>query len=437
MPAALTLKQAREKRHDAIKKGQQVLADNRDEEGKVPAEKIEEANGFFDEAEGYDETINTLSRSETFDAPPPDEGDENVHYPPADAGSDGVSQRELWLRSYKFEKPFAPAYTKAKAGKRGTREWCEAFTNYLTGETLPPDTVAQLQSDSAEDGGYLVASEQFAAGLLKELDDEVFIRRVARIHTVREAESLGIRKRTARANTFDWSSELGEPTPDSSLKFGKKVLTPHYLTGEIKVSRDLLRRAVMPVDMIVREEIARDSGEKMEDAYLLGDGVGKPLGLFVPSSDGISTSRDELTGSDTDFVAANMIAAKYSLKMRYHTNARWMFHRDGVSKLYQLADDFGHFLFRPGRGLLDNDPDQMLGIPILTSERVPNTFTAGNYVGLLGDFRYYEIVDALDLEVLVLTELFARQNMIGYIARLKTDGCPTLEEAFIRLQTGT
>ena len=45
----------------------------------------------------------------------------------------------------------------------------------------------------------------------------------------------------------------------------------------------------------------------------------------------------------------------------------------------------------------------------------------------------YWIVDGTALEVMVLTELYAPENQIGYIARLSTDGMPVLEEAFARV----
>jgi HK97 family phage major capsid protein len=71
------------------------------------------------------------------------------------------------------------------------------------------------------------------------------------------------------------------------------------------------------------------------------------------------------------------------------------------------------------------------------SEKVPHTFTNGLYVGLLANWRYYEIADALDMEVQVLDQLYAVTNQIAYIGRLKTDGMPTLEEAFARVKCST
>lgn len=337
-----------------------------------------------------------------------------------------------------------PNYVQLPAGNRGSAAYREAFADFLAmGEKS--NKLAALQSDDQEQAGYLLASEQFAAGILKEVDDLLFVRQHARIHTVREANTLGIRARTARADTFDWSAELSVSDEDTSLKYGKRVLTPHHLTGQILVSRDLLRRSVVPVESEVTMELARDAGEKMEDGYLMGNGDRQPLGVFTPSTDGISTGRDVLTGSATDFLSNQLLAAKYALKSQYRMGqrgqVRWLFHRDAIAKIAKLRESTdGQYLLRVGMGVAqDGGPpeDNLLGFPVDESERAPNTFTDGNYVGLLANWNYYEIADALDMEMQVLFELFARTNQVGYIARLKTDGMPTLEEAFVRLKTGT
>ena len=87
-------------------------------------------------------------------------------------------------------------------------------------------------------------------------------------------------------------------------------------------------------------------------------------------------------------------------------------------------------------GITADDPDRLLGLPVGESEYVPNTFTTTLYVGVLGDFRWYWIADALDIEIQRLNELFAATNQVGFIARLKNDGMPVLEEAFARVQLG-
>jgi HK97 family phage major capsid protein len=73
---------------------------------------------------------------------------------------------------------------------------------------------------------------------------------------------------------------------------------------------------------------------------------------------------------------------------------------------------------------------------VFLSEYAPNTFTSGKYVGILGDFRFYWIADALDMQIQRLVELYAETNQVGLIGRLETDGMPVLSEAFTRVTLG-
>lgn len=366
---------------------------------------------------------------------------------------DRSAQRMITIREGRTSSG-QPRYVQVPAGSRGTQAYRDGFARFLaTGHAcagLDQNTgigsdgishYATLQSDSAQRAGYLVAEEEFVSELLKEVDDLLFIRRRARVHQVPVASSLGIRKRTSRLNSFAWSSELEVSANDTALKYGKKVLTPHHLTGSVKISRDLARRSSMIVSE-VRGELSRDAAEKMEDGYMLGTGDRQPQGVFVASSDGISTARDVVTGSSTNFTADGLLDAKYALKSQYRRGQRgeisWLFHRDGIAKIAKLKDNDNQYLFRVGAGFAADNmapEDMLLGYPVDESERAPNTFTTGLYVGLLANWRYYEIADALDMEIQVLEELNARTNELEYIGRLKTDGMPTLEEAFVRLKT--
>lgn len=368
------------------------------------------------------------------------------------SGGRGEKQRMVMLREGRTSSG-QPRYVPVAASRRGSEQYRTAFQSALstargfagldevTGIAGGISQYATLQSDSAQQAGYLVAEEEFASDLLKEVDDLVFIRRRAKVHQVPVASSLGIRKRTSRLNSFAWSSELEVSANDTALKYGKKVLTPHHLTGSVKISRDLARRSSMIVGE-VRGELARDAGEKMEDGYMLGTGDRQPMGVFVASSDGISTARDVQTGSATNITADGLISAKYALKSQYRRGQRgeisWLFHRDAIKLIALLKDGENQYLFRVGAGFASDNQapeDMLLGYPVDESERAPHTFTTGLYVGLLANWRYYEIADALDMEIQVLTELNARTNEYEYIGRLKTDGMPTLEEAFVRLKT--
>jgi HK97 family phage major capsid protein len=127
-----------------------------------------------------------------------------------------------------------------------------------------------------------------------------------------------------------------------------------------------------------------------------------------------------------------LIAAKYALKDAYRMKANWLFHRNAVEQVSKLKDGDGQYLWQPS--VQAGQPDRLFNLPIVTSEFAPNTFTTGLYVGLLGDFSFYWIVDSMDLEIQRLVELYAETNQTGFIGRAFTDGQPVLAEAFARVK---
>jgi HK97 family phage major capsid protein len=75
-------------------------------------------------------------------------------------------------------------------------------------------------------------------------------------------------------------------------------------------------------------------------------------------------------------------------------------------------------------------------VPVLVSEYAPNTFTTGLYLGLIGDLSYYWIADNMSMQIQRLVELGALTNQDYFIGRMKLDGMPVLEKAFVRVTLG-
>lgn len=335
-----------------------------------------------------------------------------------------------------------------KAGSpRDSEEYRELFASYIGAPSQAAALgIAQrahqyrlehrdLSVDSDTQAGYLVPPEQFVMELLKDLDNAVKIRSFARTFQVRQAKSLGVPKRTAAASTWAWGSEIAAPTADTGLAYGKRELHPKNASGLIKVSRDFLRSALMSGEGIVRQELSIDGGELLENGFMTGSGAGQPLGLFTASDDGIPTSRDMATGNAaTAITVEGLRNAKYHIKQPHWPNLRWLGSRDFHKQIYALSDGIGRPLFV--ESLKAGEPDRVMGFPLEVSEFAPATFTTGLYVGILGDFRYYWIVDALDMELQRLDELYAANNQVGFIGRLKVDAAPVLAEAFARVKLG-
>lgn len=298
---------------------------------------------------------------------------------------------------------------------------------------LADPEVRALQADSDIYGGYIVPPQQWVSGLIQAVDNLVFMQSLSTVYVNVNAESLGQASLDNDPADPTWTKEIATGTEDSTMSFGKRELRPHPLAQLLKVSRKLIRVSNPSAEGIVRDRMAYKFAVVTENAYMNGTGSEQPLGLFAASSNGISTGRDVSTGNTATSIGADgLIEAKYTLKGQYHGSARWIFHRNAVKQIRKLKDGNGDYLWQ--RGLASDRPDSILDLPYSMSEYVPAIFTTGLYVGILGDFKFYYIAFALDMEIQRLEELYAATNQVGFIGRVEVDGMPVLEEAFVRVK---
>lgn len=317
------------------------------------------------------------------------------------------------------------------ADEENVKKQSRAMQGYMRTGAVAPELRA-LQADSDVAGGFMTTPQQFVNRLIQAVDNQVFLRQWATPNPVANAQSLGMPYLANDPDDADWTSELGTGNLDSAMSFGKRELFPHPLAKRIKISNKLLR--LNPdVEQLAITRLAYKFAVSFEKAGMTGSGANKPLGVFTASADGISTGRDVSTDNTTTaFTADGLKNAKYALKGAYWPRAKWLFHRDAVKMLAKLKDLEGRYIWQSAVQL--GQPDMLEGIPLFTSEYAPNTFTAGLYVGILGDFSYYHTADALDFGLQRLNELYAEANQTGFIGRLESDGMPVLEEAFVRVK---
>lgn len=313
---------------------------------------------------------------------------------------------------------------------RSQERYLSAFNRYLS--TGKEQLGLQVSKDNK--GGFLT-STQFAAEIIKAVDDQVVIRQLARVlPPLGQAVSLGVPTRDSRLSSGTWQAEIpaSDISEDNGITFGKRELMPHLAQWLIKAGLKFIRSSSIDGEGFVRDEIAYAAGTTMENGYLTGTGDQQPLGMFVASNDGVPTSRDVTASATTSFTADNLIDLLFNLKPQYQQNATGLFSRTAVKMTRKLKDGNGQYLWQPG---LAGVPSTILERPYVQSEFVPSTFTTGLYVGMFADLQAgYWIVDSLAMEIQVLIELFRLRNQIGYIASIETDGMPVLPEAFSRLK---
>ena len=427
----MKIEELKEQRNNCIQRARDIV-DQADKEGRqMSAEERQNSDKWLEDAESFKDQIEHLRKLERMEASLDEIDDTARSNRPAPIQPDREEEErhsvsfEYRGEKHEFDRE-SPVYGTSQDAYR------KAFWGYLR-DGVKNDELRNLQMDSDTAGGYLIPAA-FQMSLIEAVDDLVWIRGLANVQLVPNANSLGRPSRENDIADADWTTELATGSEDSTLDFGKRELTPHPLAKRIKVSKKLLRASTMGMEGYVRGRLAYKRSITQEKAFMTGSGAGQPLGVFTASADGIPTSRDVSTdNSATAMTADGLKEAFYNQKVQYRNRAVWVFHRDGCKQIAKLKDGEGNYLLTTSNNQPGGGPDMLFGRPIYESEYAPNTFTTGQYVGIFGDFSHYMIVDALMGEIQRLDELYAATNEVGFIDRSETDGMPVLSEAFTRV----
>lgn len=336
----------------------------------------------------------------------------------------------------------APAEYRTRYGapdhEKRFSQWLDGLRYFAT-DQVDPDRLnneqrSVMQAFVQNLGGYITVGEQFMNQLIKSADDAMKFRQLATVIPVASTASLGVPTLDTDIDDFDEGGELTEAEEDN-IEIGKRELRPHKLKSKVvRVSRDLLANALMPVQDLVMNRIIYKRNSAQENHFMTGSGANQSLGLFTASNDGIGTSYDISTGNTTALVKFDNLKTIYwKLHEAYRSRAVWVFHPDILLQLDKEKDGQGQYLWN--RDVTTTGQLQFLGRPVIDSRFAPNTVTASAYVGIFGDLSFYWIAEATNMTLQVLQEKYTLNNQIGLLAgNIAFDGMPILGEAFRRVQ---
>ena len=313
-------------------------------------------------------------------------------------------------------KPNAQVAGETKTG-RATDEYKRAFWNNMRNRnSYEIQNALSIGTDS--EGGYLVPDE-YEKKLVGALEDEVFFRSLATVIKT----SSGDRKIPIVTSKGEaaWIDEGGQ-FPESDDSFGQTSIGAHKLATMIKVSDELLNDSVFNIEQYISKEFGRRIGTKEEEAFFIGDGTGKPIGIFNKTG-GAETG---VTAASTGITFDDVMDLYYSLRAPYRNKATWILNDSTVKAIRKLKDGNGNYIWQPS--VREGEPDRILNRPYRTSIYVPE-LAAGNRVMAFGDYSYYWIADRQGRSFKRLNELFATTGQVGFLASERVDGKLILSEA--------
>lgn len=305
-------------------------------------------------------------------------------------------------------KPFRGEQEKEKTG-RASDEYRDAMISAMRSNFRNVSNVLQEGVDA--DGGYLVP-EEYDRRLIDVLDGENIMRGLATTITTAGQHKINI---AATKPAAAWIEEGGALTFGDAT-FDQIYLDAYKLHVAIKVTEELLYDNAFGLENYIITQFGKALANAEEDAFLNGDGKGKPTGIFDKTKGG------QIAGTLTAAIKSDdLIDLVYGLKRPYRKSASFIMNDSTLASLRKLKDNNGAYIWQPS--YKEGEPDRVLGYTVHTSSFAPTNAIA------FGDYSYYNIGDRGSRSFGELRELFAGNGMIGFLAKERVDGKLVLPEA--------
>ena len=308
-----------------------------------------------------------------------------------------------------------PENAKPAGGFRATDEYKQDMLTAMRTRFRNISNV--LQEGNDQQGGYLVPVE-YDNRLIDVLNEENIMRSLATKITTSGEHKINI---AATKPAAAWIEEGGALTFGDAT-FDQIMMDAYKLHVAIKVTEELLYDAAFNLEGYIIDQFGKALANAEEDAFLNGDGKGKPMGVFDTTNGG----QYNTTTSTANISADDIINLVYTLKRPYRKSAAFITNDKTLASLRKLKDNNGAYLWQPA--LTAGEPDRLFGYAIHTSQFAPEA-AAGNPAMAFGDFSYYNIGDRGSRSMQELKELFAGNGMVGYVMKERVDGRLILPEA--------
>lgn len=191
----------------------------------------------------------------------------------------------------------------APATGRASAEYKEAMLMAFRTNFRQIGNVLQEGIDAS--GGYLVPVE-YDSRLIDKMTEENVMRQLGTTITTSGEHKINI---AAAKPAASWIEEGGALTFGEAT-FAQMILDAHKLHVAVKVTEELLYDAAFNLESYLMDQFGRALANAEEEAFMIGDGEGKPTGIFDATNGG----QLAVTTKGASPTADDIIDLIYSLK---------------------------------------------------------------------------------------------------------------------------
>ena len=304
----------------------------------------------------------------------------------------------------------------------------KSFWGFVRGgvESLEPDERKSLIVGDDTKGGFL-APDQFVAEIQKELVEISPIRAAARVGPT-SAGAVVLPKRTGRM-TARWVGET-EERPKTEPAYGQAEIEVHEMAAYVDVSNRLLEDAAVDISAELSMDFAEEFGRLEGVAFVLGNGVKKPVGILA--DEGVTAVAN---GHATTLNPDKLITTMYDLPAWYRNRGSWLMNSATIAVVRLFKGTDGRYLWQ--ESLAEGQPPTLLGRPVIEAPDMPDV-ASGETPIAYGDFASaYRIYDRVGLSILRDPYSVATEGLVRFHGRKRVGGAVTRAEAIRKLKMTT
>ncbi|MGO1048796.1 phage major capsid protein [Crossiella sp. CA198] len=175
----------------------------------------------------------------------------------------------------------------------------------------------------------------------------------------------------------------GAAIPESDPSFGPHVeINAFKYAYRVLATREILEDSIFDLGRYLVSQAGPAFADGLNRHFLVGDGVGKPKGLFTAAPVG------KTLAAKTAVTADELIDIYHTLIPPYRRAATWLMHDSTAASIRKLKDNTGNYLWQ--ESLRVGEPSTILGKPVLNDVAVP-ALAADAKVMSFGDLSAYYV----------------------------------------------
>lgn len=280
----------------------------------------------------------------------------------------------------------------------GSPAYQRAFAKTLNGSPLTAEEQRAMSLGTDSEGGFAVPYQLDPTVILTSNGVINPIRQMARIEQIVGKEWQGI---TTDGVTVTRVQEETEATDDSPT-LAQPVVRTNRVQGFIPFSVELGQDwNSLQSEMSVLLADAKDVEESdSASGFILGDGAGVNAGGIVGS---MAVGSEVDTTTDNTFAVADLYKLEEAVPPRFRSRAQMLANRAIYNKVRQFDNSGGADLWVR---LDAASPPELIGYPAREASAMDSAVTDGKKIIVMGDFRYFLIVDRIGMSIELIPHLF-------------------------------